>query len=248
MAGFERACSVCGHVHVGPRATLARLSTCVACGAQLPPGVRVHAGGAPASSPSEDDVGPAPAERWELACPRCGHRHEGTPERLRSLWYCEACGEPLEGARATPAAPGPGPASLSRVAVPNGAANPRGAASPVAASPSSAASRASFSPDALCLRLADADVREGLPVPPSGEEGLFGRLTAQSPALASLRTLSRRQFAYRYRDDGSLEVRNLSQFGTRVAGELLAELGATAVARPPAVIEMAGATFSLERM
>lgn len=237
MAEFERACSVCGHVHVGPRAALARLSTCEACGAQLPPGMRVHAGGAPAGSPSKGDVGLASAERWELACPRCGHRHVGAPERLHSLWYCEACGEPLEGARATLVAPGPGPANPSDATGPNDAA-----------SPSAAASRTSFSPDALCLRLADTDVCEGLPVPPSGEEGLFGRLTAQSPALASLRTLSRRQFAYRYRDDGSLEVTNLSQFGTRVADELLAEPGATAVARPPAVIEMAGATFSLERM
>lgn len=237
MAEFERACSVCGHVHVGPRAALARVSICEACGAQLPPGMRVHAGGALASGPSEGDVGPEPAERWDLSCPRCGHRHVGALERLRSLWYCEACGEPLEGARATPAAPGPGPVS------PSDATGPNGDASPIAA-----ASRTSFSPDALCLRLADVGVREGLPVPPSGEEGIFGRLTAQSPALASLRTLSRRQFAYRYRDDGSLEVTNLSQFGTRVSGELLAEPGATVVARPPAVIEMGGVTFSLERM
>ncbi len=231
MAEFERACSVCGHVHVGPRAALARLSTCEACGAQLPQGMRVHSGGAPAGSPSEGGVGPAPAERWELICPRCGHRHEGAPERLASLWYCDACGEPLKGEQAGPVAPG------------------RGVACPSAAvDPVDATGRTPLSSDVLCLRLADADVCEVLPLPRDGGEGLFGRLTVQSPTLASMRTLSRRQFAYRYRDDGSLEVRNLSQFGTRVAGELLSEPGAAAAAQPPAVIEMAGATFSLERM
>lgn len=237
MAEFERVCSACGHVHVGPRAVLARLSACETCGAQLPPGMQVHAGAASKDSPSEGGAEPAPAERWELACPCCGHLHVGAPEWLHTLWYCEACGEPLEGAQATPFAPGAGLAS------PSGVAHPKDAASP-----SAAASRASFSPDVFCLRLADADVSEGLPVPPSGEEGLFGRLTAQSPALASLRTLSRRQFAYRCRDDGSLEVTNLSQFGTRVSGKLLSEPGATVVVSLPAVIEMAGATFSLERM
>lgn len=237
MAEFERVCSVCGHVHVGPRAELARLSACEACGEQLPPGMRVRTGTAPKGSYLEGGAEPVPAERWKLACPRCGHLHVGAPERLRSLWYCEACGEPLEGAKAAPFAPESGLASPTGVAGSNGAANP-----------GAVASRVSSSPDALCLRLADADVREGLPVPPGGGEGLFGRLTAQSPVLASLRTLSRRQFAYRYHGDGSLEVTNLSQFGTRVSGELLSEPGATVVVRLPVVIEMAGATFSLERM
>ena len=211
MSEFERVCNVCGHVHVGSRAELARLTVCEGCGAQLPQGMRVHAAAAPVAS------GEGAGEPRVLVCPHCGHRHEGTAERLSSLWYCEECAEPLEGAS------------------PEAVARPAGSEAP-----------APESPVTLCLRLAGADVCEELPR--AAGEGVFGRLTAASPTLASARTLSRRQFAYRYLDDGSLEIRNLSQFGTRVAGELLSGEGEVATARPPATVEMAGLVFSLERM
>ena len=211
MSEFERVCNVCGHVHVGSRAELARLTVCEGCGAQLPQGMRVHAAAAPVAS------GEGAGEPRVLVCPHCGHRHEGTAERLSSLWYCEECAEPLEGAS------------------PEAVARPGGSEAPAPESPAT-----------LCLRLAGADVCEELPR--TAGEGVFGRLTAASPTLASARTLSRRQFAYRYLDDGSLEIRNLSQFGTRVAGELLSGEGEAATARPPATVEMAGLVFSLERM
>lgn len=232
MAEFERECSVCGHVHVGARSALARLTECERCGAQLPQGMRVHVAGAGASAGAAVSAAQGAGERWTLSCPHCGHVHEGTREQVSSLWYCEACGERLEGSQARPAA----------------SAAPAAAESAGGPRPQASGGRAPFSPASLRLRLADADVSEELPVEGDGGEGMFGRLTAQSPTLASLRTLSRRQFAYRCRDDGSLEVTNLSQYGTRVAGQLLSEPGESAVARPPAVIEMAGMTFTLERM
>ena len=91
MSEFERVCNVCGHVHVGSRAELARLTVCEGCGSQLPQGMRVHATAAPVAT--EEGAG----EPQVLVCPHCGHRHEGTAERLSSLWYCEECAEPLGG-------------------------------------------------------------------------------------------------------------------------------------------------------
>lgn len=92
--------------------------------------------------------------------------------------------------------------------------------------------------------MVDADVNETLPR--AEGEAVFGRLTAEHPTLASLRTLSRKQFAYSYREDGSLEIRNLSRFGTTVSGRRLMDANDVAVVSAPAVIEMAGHVFELE--
>lgn len=233
MTEFERVCTACGHAHVGTRAALARLGTCERCGASLPQGMRVHVAGAAAgpdapagprrATDAATDAAAAPA--CVLVCPRCGNRHEGTAEELTQLWYCASCGESLRGVEPEPAASVAG--STGSAAAPES----------VAATPAGA----------LVLRLADADVREELPVPEGTGEGVFGRLTATSPALAALRTLSRRQFAYRPHGDGTVGIRNLSGFGTTVAGRRLTAEDDVAVVTPPAVVEMAGLVFSLER-
>lgn len=230
MPLYDKTCAHCGRVYTASRAELARLWKC-ACGEALPAAMTVHA-----DRPAEMDASPGPgrgaapaARDHELVCPSCGHRHVGAREELERLPYCEACGDFLTGAQVVPVSGAPA----------------GGMAADGSAAPRPAPSRGpSPRPRELRLRMAGTDVLE--PLPRTEGEGVFGRLTAEHPTLASLRTLSRKQFLYSYLEDGSLEIRNLSRFGTVVAGVRLADAGDAATVAPPAVIEMAGCAFELE--
>lgn len=230
MPLYDKTCAHCGRVYTAGRAELARLRTC-ACGEALPAVMTVHTDrpdGRGAGSGSGDGAVPATRDH-ELVCPFCGHRHVGTREELERLSYCEACGDFLTGAQVAP--------------ISGAAAGDAAAGGPAALRPAPSRGPSPL-PRELRLRMAGTDVLE--PLPRTEGEGVFGRLTAEHPTLASLRTLSRRQFLYSYLEDGSLEIRNLSRFGTVVAGVRLTDADDVATVAPPAVIEMAGCAFELE--
>ena len=81
-------------------------------------------------------------------------------------------------------------------------------------------------------------------------EGIVGRSFAGATALASLATVSRRQFSYLYLPEGGLRITNLSRFGTYVNGRMLDRdqytgMAQSATVTPPSTITMGGQDFDL---
>lgn len=87
-------------------------------------------------------------------------------------------------------------------------------------------------------------------LPRLNTEGIVGRSFAGATALASLATVSRRQFSYFYLPEGGLRITNLSRFGTYVNGRMLGRdqytgMAQSATVTPPSTITMGGQDFDL---
>lgn len=232
-SNWVRICRSCGHPHYGTKAFLIReRRTCEKCGDDLPPAVVYRTDSKPSGSSAHDvDAGtqaPNSHPTHTRRCQRCGKTVTGTLNEVVGYGdYCPSCGDFLDA-----------PIPISPNAR-GGGAKKSDAGNDEKEAPSQRVMGGEY-----LLQWRDANVTEVLPR--EGGGGVFGRINAVHPSLATLRTLSRRQFAYRYVGD-TLELTNLSQYGTLVNGKMLSSKEEVAQIDSYGIIEMAGQVFEVAR-
>lgn len=103
------------------------------------------------------------------------------------------------------------------------------------------------------VELVPRDFNARIELPRADDEGVIGRSATGGEVLSEFPTISRMQFSYRYLEDGRIEIRNLSRFGTTINGERLETDPATgkrgvAIVSVPAVFYMGGIAFDLREV
>ncbi len=229
---FVRECPSCGRTYTGTRAEMFRLRACE-CGNDFPSAPRLLSG----NPPTQEDAGTSTTAGVEAGtpthlrrCASCGTIYRGTEAEMKDLWYCESCKDELMPLERIDSAGDP-------------IAKPKGGDVTAGRQGAQPQEEPAARNSTLVLRLAGTDVIEVLPL--CGGECVYGRLTAGHPTLASMRTLSRRQFAYRLKGE-LVEIQNLGQFSMTVGGRTISQLQSTQV-RLPTTIEMAGSPFELSK-